>query len=650
MLKSRMGLGLFAAWLVLGANALTAWAAPPTVAQMLSFRPKQTGVPYYVPTPEEESACRVEPDKKTAKNNGWVLIGPQGQTLRRFLDANGDNKIDIWSYYNRQGIEVYRELDTKFTGKPDMYRWLNAGGMKVGIDPTGDGKIKFWKVISPEEVGQEILQSLITRDFARLRALMISEAEMKELGLPEAQKARIRDLQAKAASKFQDTIAKLPNLSPATHDPAAGKPATTHGTQWLHIELSPACEPAEQNGMRHDLLKYSRGTILCETNGKSDWIQTGEMIQVGMAWRIIDAPIAGPEIPDAIVDRPGHIVSPHQPPEVQKLLAMLEEHDKTAPRTFDPSTPCPDVVRYQLRRADILEQIIAKVKPEEREPWIRQVADCLSAAAQSSPDNDKTAYQRLQRLEDLIAKAMPGSNLAASIGYRRITADFSERLKKSINPEAVAKVQHDWVEQLTRFVQTYPKAEETADALLQAGMISEMLMKDSEAKKLYQLLVQNAPNKPQAAKARGAVKRLEIEGKPMELAAPILGTGSPFDIAKLQGKVVIVYYWASWNQQCVGDFAKLKYLLDTHGSKGLELVCVNLDSKAEEAVSFLRKTPAPGVHIHMATTADSTDSPLATQYGIFVLPNTFLVGKDGKVVSRTTQVSNLEMEVAKLLR
>jgi hypothetical protein len=44
------------------------------------------------------------------------------------------------------------------------------------------------------------------------------------------------------------------------------------------------------------------------------------------------------------------------------------------------------------------------------------------------------------------------------------------------------------------------------------------------------------------------------------------------------------------------------------------------------------------------------ESPLARQYGIMVLPNLFLVGKDGKVVSRTVQMSNLEDEVKKLMK
>src|SRR5262249_37785763 len=153
-----------------------------------------------------------------------------------------------------------------------------------------------------------------------------------------------------------------------------------------------------------------------------------------------------------------------------------------------------------------------------------------------------------------------------------------------------------------------------------------------------------ANKQPHAAKAAGALKRLELEGKVLELQAPVLGTTSPFNIATLRSKFVVVYYWASWNQQCVGDFAKLKLLLDSYASKGLELVCVNLDDRQEDATGFRAKVQAPGTQLYLAGQQGQTglESKLATDYGIMVLPTLFFVGKDGKVISRTVQVSTLE--------
>src|SRR5438034_652677 len=171
-------------------------------------------------------------------------------------------------------------------------------------------------------------------------------------------------------------------------------------------------------------------------------------------------------------------------------------------------------------------------------------------------------------------------------------------------------------------------------------MISEFVNKETEAKNYYELMTRNYGQHPLAAKAVGALRRLNSDSKQFELAGPALGTGQQVNIAQLNGKVVIVYYWASWNQQCAADFFKLKALLNMYGNKGLELVCVSLDNSEIDAQNFIGNTQAPGTHLYQAP--GGLESPLAVQYGVMVLPDLFLVGRDGKVVSHTVQMSGLE--------
>jgi hypothetical protein len=394
--------------------------------------------------------------------------------------------------------------------------------------------------------------------------------------------------------------------------------------------------------MKFDLIKTVGATILFETNGQNDWLQTGEMIQVGPAWRLVDAPSPGA----ASMVPPGASVADDK--ELQPLLEELKKIDDKLTAVAGGAGANPEVVKLQLQRADVLEKIVAKVPPEQRDIWIRQVADCLQAAAQSSPKDDKAAYQRLLRLEKQIVEApgQAGGNLAGYVTYREMSTEYSFKL----NEGPFEKVQQEWLDRLAKFVQAYPQADDTPAALEQAGMASETLGKEGEAKKWYQMLVEGFRDRPQAAKAAGAIKRLELEGKPLELAGPMLGSNAPFDVAQLQGKVVVVYYWASWTSPSLGDFARLKQLLDTYGSKGLELVSVNLDNTVKEAADAVRKCSAPGTHLFQAPEQGSgLESPLAMQYGIVLPPNLFLVGRDGRVVSRTVQMNNLEEEVKKLL-
>jgi thiol-disulfide isomerase/thioredoxin len=182
---------------------------------------------------------------------------------------------------------------------------------------------------------------------------------------------------------------------------------------------------------------------------------------------------------------------------------------------------------------------------------------------------------------------------------------------------------------------------------MQLGMVSEFANKEIEAKKWYERLVKDYHDNPLAVRAQGALRRLDLEGKVLELSGNQLDGGA-FNISQWRGKMVVVYYWASWNKdRCVADFAVLKQLVDAYGSKGLALVCVNLDNTVEEANAYLQRSPAPGIQLFQP---GGLESPLATQYGVMVLPNLFLVDKDGKCLSRNIQqVSGLEEEIKKRL-
>jgi hypothetical protein len=624
MAKPRTTAGLLTGCLLLWVGSAS---AAPTVAEMLSIRPKQDGVAYTTPAPQEQDGCKVEAVRGQGVGGGWLLRDARGVPLRRFYDsryAEGQRgQMDVWSYY-KDGVEVYRETDSNRNGKADQYRWFGPGGMKWGVDVNEDGKIDVWQMISAEEVSQEVLQAVLTHDLARFQALLITDKEMQAVELSAADTSRIQQLRKDLPARFDATCAKLAGLDPKTH--------------WVRLETAaPQCLPADGVERKRDVIRYANGSILYEAGNKQDWLQTGEMLRVGLAWRLSDAPLPGDA---AAEDGP----KPTDPM-VQRLLDELRELDAKGVQGTGVPGPNPDVVRYNLQRAEVIERILAKLtRPDEKETWVRQQADCLSAAAQSSPKDDKGAYERLMRLEEQVSREQPGTALAAYVTFREMTADYASKLA---NPENFNKVQEQWVERLKKFVQTYGRAEDTPDALLQLGMVSEFLGKETDAKNWYAQLTNQFPGHPLAGKAKGAQERLGLEGHELILAGATLD-GGRFDLSQLHGRVVVIYYWASWNQQTVGDMAKLKLLLNTYGSKGLELVCVNLDRTAAEAKDYLTRSPSPGVQLFEAGGLE--ESPLAKQYGIMVLPNLFLVSKDGKVASRTVQMNNLEEEIKRLLK
>jgi hypothetical protein len=633
---------LTARWLTLCLVLASVTAAPAraqkreaTPEDVLNYRPRQEGVNISTPSADEVKACTIQVFKGSRPNSsGYLLKDPQGRILRRLFDQDGDQKVDVWSYY-KDGVEVYRETSINLTNAsgplpqlPNDFRWLNGGGSKWGVDLHGDGKISYWRTISPEEAAQEVFQAVSAHDLGRLQALFVSEAELRALKLPPADITRILEQQKQAPGKFQKTLEKLGD--------------TMAKATYVRVESGPPQTTPSENG-GPDLIKYASRSILYEIAGKHDWLQTGEMIQVGRAtWRLMDAPTPG-DIPPPIDGGAGAAQTTN--PEVQKLQEQLSALDQKTPA---PDAAKADILRYNQDRVTLVQQILAKATdPKDRETWTKQLADNLSTLAQA---NEPGTRDKLAAMRDDIVRSTPGSNLAGYLTYRVLWTDYASKLVET-GPDA-AKIQDQWMGELTKFVQAYPKAEDTPDALQQLAVGCEFAGKDDEAKRWYQLLVTNFPGDPMTPKAAGAIRRFELVGKPMELTGTTT-TGSSFDLRSLSGKVVVVYYWTSTCKVCTGDFARIKQMLTTQGPKGMELVTVNLDDRPEEAGKYLQTTPIPGTHLVQppatGPAAVGLSGPLAIQYGINGMPSMFLVGKDGKVISTKMQINDLEEAVRKAL-
>jgi hypothetical protein len=110
--------------------------AAPSVEYALKFMPVQRGVDFDQPTPEEAAKCKIS-TKKIDGHVGYIVESGDGVILRKFVDTNEDNFVDQWSYY-KDGLEVYRDIDSNFNGKADQYRWFHTAGSRWGLDPKED--------------------------------------------------------------------------------------------------------------------------------------------------------------------------------------------------------------------------------------------------------------------------------------------------------------------------------------------------------------------------------------------------------------------------------------------------------------------------------------------------------------------------------
>ncbi len=631
--------GLLAGFVLLSCSVPQIYAqpakrTPPTPQQMIDARlaPKHDDVAISTPTPDELPGCTVASVQgSTPGSSGWVLFDSRKQPLRRFYDSNGDDKVDVWSYY-KDGVEVYREFDTTFKGAPNNFRWLNGGGMKWGVGSVVNGKavITAWRMISAEELGFEAYQAIASNDFARLQALMISDADMALIKLPAAKAKAISAAQQKARDKFAE-LTKSVSLS-------RGK-----------FELVESAVPQCDTSTEVECIKFPSRPIRYENNKKHEWIHTGEMVQVGMAWRLVDVP----SDKDPIGGRPGNPEGPPQTtPELQKLLLALTDLDERQPQLGSPLTNDAKVDTYLRKRIPLVQKIIPLDDADKREGWYKQLFDNLMALAQNA--GDEASFGSLKNMRDEVAAKMPGSALAGYGHYRVIWTRYAiDMAQPNLPIKKITEIQDKWLENLVEFVKLYPRAEDTPEALRHLGNGSEFAGKDEEAKRWYSQLHESFPKHALAEHAKGCVARLNLLGKEMKLTAPLLNDPNRlFDVSQLKGKVVIVHYWASYGDQYIDDFAKMKRLLDAVATKqNVELVSINLDADAAKAKEAVRKANAPGIHLFQAPPNNASgvsSSPLATQYGIHILPTVFMIDRTGRVSNRSLQVGDIETELKKV--
>jgi hypothetical protein len=265
----------------------------------------------------------------------------------------------------------------------------------------------------------------------------------------------------------------------------------------------------------------------------------------------------------------------------------------------------------------------------------------LSVAVQSG--NYPQGVEQFATLQQDLAAANASEDLRAHVAYQKMWGEYV------LSQQAVgadAKIQQKWMDDLDAFIAKYPKSPDTAEALLELGRYQEFLGKSEEATKWYQQLATNFPDAMASTKAKGALRRLQSVGKPMQLrGADLQGGRIDLAAAPYRGKVVLIQYWATWSGPSQQDMVLLQNFFAQKGGRDFDIIGVCLDADAGAARQFLAANKFPWKQVYEP---GGLEGRLATEMGVMTVPLMILVDQKGNVVNDNVQVADLPTELAKL--
>jgi len=122
--------------------------------------------------------------------------------------------------------------------------------------------------------------------------------------------------------------------------------------------------------------------------------------------------------------------------------------------------------------------------------------------------------------------------------------------------------------------------------------------------------------------------------------------GDSLTLASLKGKVVLLDFWASWCGPCRVANRNLVKLYGKYKPKGFEIFSVSLDEDKKDWQKAIAKDKITWLQV---IDPRGWNAQTAINWNIFQLPTTYLINKQGDVVSIDLEGKKLEEHVKKLL-
>jgi cytochrome c biogenesis protein CcmG/thiol:disulfide interchange protein DsbE len=124
----------------------------------------------------------------------------------------------------------------------------------------------------------------------------------------------------------------------------------------------------------------------------------------------------------------------------------------------------------------------------------------------------------------------------------------------------------------------------------------------------------------------------DLTGKDLPAFHGVSTNKKPFSDIDIQNQVVVINFWFEKCPPCIAEMSELNHLVDKYGKKAVRFIGITYDSPASAKRFQKRK----GYKYEIVSLSKDAIRKLNINHGF---PSNVLVGKDGKIVYATANIS-----------
>jgi len=122
-----------------------------------------------------------------------------------------------------------------------------------------------------------------------------------------------------------------------------------------------------------------------------------------------------------------------------------------------------------------------------------------------------------------------------------------------------------------------------------------------------------------------------------DFTLPILDGRGTVRLPDLRGRVVVVNFWASWCAACREEHPNLLAAWDRYRDHGVVLLGIDYQDSRRAALAYMAELGGDWPVL------DDPGGRTAVAYGVYGVPETFFIGRDGVIAYKRVGASSYEL-------